>query len=63
MYQQFIIPPHWHDADSRTWPMLELDLIYIVYIMGADALATLGARAPATMMLAMLNWTISVPAR
>ena len=37
-------------------PQLRQDyLFYIVNIMGADVLATQGARASATMILAMLN--------
>ena len=38
-------------------------LLYIVDIMGADALTTQGARALATMILTMLNQINSVPAR
>ena len=36
--------------------------IYIVNIMGADTLTTQGTRAPATMILEMLNPNNSVPA-
>ena len=36
-------------------------LFYIVSTMGADALATQGARASASMIFAVLNWTDSVP--
>ena len=41
----------------------ELNLFYIVNIMGADVLATQGARASATMLFAMWNWDNSVPTR
>ena len=36
---------------------------YIANIMGADVLATQGARASATMIFTVLHWIISVPAR
>ena len=60
----YIIPPHWPDMGSwnpsscktRTF------LFYIVNIMGADVLATQGARASATMILSVLNRNNSVPA-
>ena len=38
-------------------------LFYIVNIMGADVLATQGARASATMVLTVFNQINSVPAR
>ena len=41
----------------------ELNLLYIVNIMGADVLATQGAKASATMIFTMLNQINSVPAR
>ena len=58
-----IIPPHWHDKKVenpfsrkiKTYPF------YILNIIGADVLVTLGARAAATMILTMLNWNNSVP--
>ena len=53
------IPLHWHDTVSwnpssgktRTY------LFYMMGIMGAGVMATLGAGASATMILTMLNWT------
>ena len=61
----YIIPPRWHNTGSwnpsscktRTY------LLYIVNIMGVDILASQAARASATMILAMLNQTNSVPGR
>ena len=41
----------------------ELTYFYIFNIMGADVLATQGARVSATMMLTMLNRINSVPVR
>ena len=49
----YVIPPHWHAIEgwnpssyqTRTY------LFYIVNIMVADVLVTLGARASATMIL------------
>ena len=42
---------------------LTYQVFYIVNIMGADVLATQGARASATMKLAVLTWNNFVPAR
>ena len=60
-----IIPPHWHDTGY--WNPFSCKtrsyLFYIVSIMGADALATQGARATTTMILTKLNWDNSVPRR
>ena len=60
----YVIPPIWHGTGSwnpsssktRTY------LFYIINIMGADAMATQGARAAATMILTMLNRISLVPA-
>ena len=46
-----ILPQVWQD----------LNLFYIINIMGADVLATQGARASATMIFTMLNQINSVP--
>ena len=66
MYLYFyVIPPHWHDADS--WNPLTCKtrtcLFCIVNIIGADVLATQGARASATVIFTMLNRIDSVSAR
>ena len=48
-----VIPPHWHDTGSWN-PSSSRTRTYIFYtvnIMGADVLATQGARASATMIL------------
>ena len=60
-----IIPPHWHDTGSWNSSSHKTRnyLFYIVNIMGADVLATQGARASATMILTMLNQINLVPAR
>ena len=60
----YVIPPHWHGTGcwnpssykTRTY------LFYMVNIMGADVLATQGARAAATMILTILIRINSVPA-
>ena len=48
----YVSPPHWHDTGS--WnsfsSMIRTYLFHIVNIMGADVLATQGARASATML-------------
>ena len=59
-----IIPPHWHDTGSWN-PSVSKTRTYLPYtvnIMGADVLATQGARATATMIFIMLNRINSVPA-
>ena len=60
-----VIPPHWNDTGSWifSWSKTIIYLFYIVNIMGADDLATQGARASATMILTMLDRINSVPAR
>ena len=50
---------HWHPSSCKT----KTHLFYIVNIVGADVLATQGARASATMLLTMLNRNNSVPIR
>ena len=65
LFTFYVMYPHWHDTGSwnpsssktRTY------LFYIVNIMGADGLATEGARVSATIILTMLNQINSVPAR
>ena len=54
----YIFPPYWYDTDSLNHPSSKTRtyLFYIVNIMGADVLATQGARASATMILTMPNW-------
>ena len=42
---------------------LTYQVFYIVNIMGADVLATQGARASATMKLTVLTWKNLVPTR
>ena len=58
-----VIPPHWHDTGSwnPSSSTTRAYLFYIVNIMGADVQATQGARASATMILAMLNRNNTVP--
>ena len=59
----YVIPPHlhvtgsWNPSSSKT----RIYQFYIVNIMGADVLATQGARASATMILTLLNQVNSVP--
>ena len=50
-------PPHWHDTGSWNPPSSKIRtcLFYIVNIMGADVLATQGARASATMIFTVLS--------
>ena len=61
----YAISLHWHDAGSWNPSSSKTSayLFYIVNIMGVDVLATQGARASATMILAVLNRINSVPAR
>ena len=47
----FVTAPHWHDTGSCN----PLYLFYIVNIMSADGLATIGARTSATMIFTILN--------
>ena len=64
IYTFCVIPPNWHDTGSwnpsssktRTY------LLFIVNIMGADVLATQGARASEAMIFSMLNIIDSVSA-
>ena len=53
--QEHIINPSL--SKTRTY------LVYIINIMGADVLATQGARASATIIFTMYNWVNLVPAR
>ena len=59
MYLQFIA--FFHTDMAQVVEILP-HVFYIVNIMGADVLATQGARALATMILSMLNQNNSVPA-
>ena len=52
------MPQSWNPLSCKT----KTYLFYIVNIMGADVLATQGARASATMILTWLNRDISFPA-
>ena len=58
----YFIPPYWHGTGSwnPSSSKTRTHLLYIINIMGADVLATQGARAPATMIFTMLN---RIPAR
>ena len=61
----YIIPPNWHDTGMSSWNpsscKTRIYLFYIVNIMGADVLATQGAKASAPMILTMLNQNDSIP--
>ena len=65
IYLHFVIPPHRHDTGSwnPSSSKLRTYQFYIVNIMGADVLATQGARASATMIFTVLNSINLVPAR
>ena len=54
----YVTSPHWHDTGSstRSSSKTRTYLSYTVNIMGADVLATQGARASATMILTRLCW-------
>ena len=64
IFTYYVILPHWHDAGSwnPTSSKRKTYLFYIVNIMGADVLATQGARASATMIFTVLNRINWVPA-
>ena len=62
--QKFIIPPQWHGAGSCNPSSCNTTyLFHIVNNMGANVLATQGARASTIMVLAMLKRNNWVPAR
>ena len=59
-----IVHPYWYDMSSwnpSSWKTM-VYLFYIISIMGADGLATQGARASTIMTLTLLNLNNSVPA-
>ena len=61
----YAIPPHWPETGG--WNLSSCKtrtyLFYMMNCMGADVLATQGARASATMIFIMLNRNNSFPAR
>ena len=61
----YVIPPHWHNTGSwnPSWHKTRTFFFYIVNIIGADVLATQGARASAAVIFTMLNQINSNPAR
>ena len=65
IFTLYVISPHWHDTGSWNHfsSKTRTHSFYIINIMGADVLATQGARASATMIFPMLNWINSVPTR
>ena len=58
IYTFYVIPPYWHDTGRWNLSLNKVRTysFYIVNIMGADVLVTVGARASVTMILTMLNW-------
>ena len=60
----YVIPPHWHDTGSWNSSLNKARtyLFHMVNIMGADVLATQGARASATMIFTKFNRINLVPA-
>ena len=63
-FEFYVISPYWHETGSwiSTLRKIRRCLFYMVNIMGADVLATQGARVSATMISTMLNRINSVPA-
>ena len=65
VFIMYIILPQWHNAGRWNFSSSKTRtyLFYITNIIGADVLATQGARASATTILTMFNQSNLVPAR